>query len=285
VEDIECVRRALVGERGTVLLYGRSGGGYLVHEYLMRHGARVARAFTQAPVCPVLNRELGIPLDRWWRGLRDRDPELHVTLRRALARDSAQRVPLLITLQRLHFFVPADSFETTVRRLARAIAAGDTAAYARARTEYQTDAVLELERSNESIPTRVRELEPRDPEAIAPLLETQAEFVAPLLERLRSGALPPPAFDLDPAHRLATEVCIVTGRWDEAVDYRTSIALAAAYPRHRLVIADDNHTLSGLNEAGLMRRIVESFLTEGLDSAAFRAALAAAGPRLWGKGD
>ncbi|MGI4830871.1 MAG: hypothetical protein ACRYFU_22180 [Janthinobacterium lividum] len=36
------------------------------------------------------------------------------------------------------------------------------------------------------------------------------------------------------------------GRYDEAVDYRTEIALASAYPQHFLFIADDNHVFNAL---------------------------------------
>ena len=49
VEDIDTVRRKLVGQRGGILLYGASGGAYLVHQYLMKYGAHVQRAFRLRP--------------------------------------------------------------------------------------------------------------------------------------------------------------------------------------------------------------------------------------------
>lgn len=57
IEDIESVRKVLVGDSGTVDLYGRSGGAYLVHQYLAKHGEHVARAFTQSAVNPSISRE------------------------------------------------------------------------------------------------------------------------------------------------------------------------------------------------------------------------------------
>ena len=55
IEDIESARITLVGENGSVFLYGRSGGAYLVHAYLTKYGAHVSRAFTQSAVNPYLN--------------------------------------------------------------------------------------------------------------------------------------------------------------------------------------------------------------------------------------
>lgn len=141
------------------MLYGRSGGAYLIHQYLSRHGARVARAFTQSPVNPPLNRELGIAIDRFWEELGAQDRGLQELLRKALARDPGERLRVLVTLQRQHFFVPAERIAAARAELIRALAEGDAALYERARKEYQADDVLKLYESAESIPQVVRVLE------------------------------------------------------------------------------------------------------------------------------
>ena len=69
IGDIESIRKALVGEKGHISLYGRSGGAYLVHQYLSEHGGHVERAFTRSAVNPFLNAELGISLDTYWSDL------------------------------------------------------------------------------------------------------------------------------------------------------------------------------------------------------------------------
>jgi hypothetical protein len=62
---------------------------------------------------------------------------------------------------------------------------------------------------------------------IHPLVDAQRIFTQPLLDLIDSGAIPAPNFDLTAAHRLATtEVFVLAGYRDEAVDYRTSIAPA-----------------------------------------------------------
>ncbi|HEV3470644.1 MAG TPA: alpha/beta hydrolase [Pyrinomonadaceae bacterium] len=290
VADIEAVRRSLVGDEGGVMLYGRSGGAYLIHQYLSRHGTRVARAFTQSPVNPLLNRELGIAIDRFWEELGAQDRGLQGLLRKALARDPGERLRMLVTLQRQHFFIPAERIAPARAELIRALAEGDAALYERARKEYQADEVLKLYESAESIPQVVRVLELIHPsgafrrlggEAVYPLLESQHHFQKPLLALLEAGTIPAPSFDLSAAHRLDTEVFILAGRRDEAVDYRTSIALAYSYPRHQLFIADDNHVFSKLNEAGLVNRLLQGFLGSGPGSTEYQQALAAAAPYRW----
>jgi hypothetical protein len=90
-----------------------------------------------------------------------------------------------------------------------------------------------------------------------------------------------PTFGLSAAHRLRTEIFVLAARWDEAVDYRTSIALAYIYPRHELFIADDNHLFSKLSAGGLHRRLVQTFLEHGLESAELRGVINSAQPYRW----
>jgi pimeloyl-ACP methyl ester carboxylesterase len=290
VEDIDRVRRTVLGPRTHVLLYGRSGGGYLVHQYLLRHGDVVMRAFTQAPVAPALNRELGIPIEHFWMELGAQDPRLQTALTRALAANPHERLRILVALQRQHFFIPADSLPTARAALIHALAAGDSAAFKRARADYQVDEILGLQHSDEALAENVRvyeliapsgEFRPRDGATIEPLIDSQSEFVRPLIDLANAGKIAPTSFDLRRAHRLNTEVLVLTGRWDDAVDYRTSIALAASYPHHHLFLADDNHVLTRLTQAGLNRRLVQAFLEGGLRSSEFERELVAAESYRW----
>jgi pimeloyl-ACP methyl ester carboxylesterase len=292
VEDIDAVRRSLVGPRGQVMLFGRSGGAYLVHQYLMRHGAHVRRAFTQSAVSPTIARALGVSPDRFWEELRAQDPALGDTLRAVLARRPDDHLPILVALQRQHFFVPADGLAAARAGLIRALDAGDAAAFARARKEYQVDEVLRLSQSPEAAPQHVRVLEMLYPmgaftaetstaPAVRPLVDSQRVFLQPLLGLLSRGEIPAPAFDLTPAHGLATEVFVLAARWDEAVDHHTLIALAHAYPRHELFLADDNHVFTRLDEAGARAKLIQAFFAGGIGSPALSRALAEAESRRW----
>jgi hypothetical protein len=291
LEDIDAVRRAVVGPAGRVSLYGRSGGAYLVHQYLAKHGASVDRAFTQSAVSPALNLELGIPIESFWQQLGTQDPGLQTLLSDSLGRRPADRLAILVALQRQHFFVAADQLPSARGALIRAVAQGDEAAFAKARLDYQVDQVLALSRSTDAVPQMVRELELLHPAAafdpapvgvVRPLVDSQREFLRPLLDLVAERQIPAPAFDLVPAHRLfETEVFVLAGRWDEAVDYRTQIALAHAYPRQLLFIANDNHVFLGLDKSGVRAQMIRAFLGAGLGSREMDSALRAAEPLRW----
>ena len=282
IQDIESVRRSIVGDRGKVLLYGRSGGAYLVHQYLAKYGQHVARAFTQSAVNPQLNKQLNIPMDTFWEELARQDPNLQAGLRQVLDRFPQERLAILLALQRQHFYLTVDQIAKARSELIQSLAKGETVKYEQARKDYEVDDVLKLSRSPEIIPQNVRVLELLQPSgafdriggpAIYPLLETQREFIKPLLELLDRGKIGLTPFDPQAAHSLTTEVFVLAGRFDEAVDYRTSIALSYLYPHHVLFIADDNHVFAKLTESGASSRLIHTFLRFGIASPQFETAL------------
>jgi pimeloyl-ACP methyl ester carboxylesterase len=288
--DIESVRKALVGDQGRIDLYGRSGGAYLVHQYLAQHPDRVERVFTQSAVNPYLNAELGISLDTFWSDLGRKDARLQVELQSALKAHPEERIGILMTLQRQHFFVSADKVDAARADLIHALSTGNMAAYRTARKAYEVDDMAEMYASNEIIPQNVRVLELIAPSgafdrlgdgALYPLAETQAFEIRPLLDLLHAGKINLSPFDFAALHRCPADVFILAGRYDEAVDYRTAIALASAYPHHFLFLADDNHVFSALSSAGASRKLISSFFAQGLQAQSFAMALRDAQQYRW----
>jgi len=290
IEDIESVRQDLVGKTGKIFLYGASGGGTLVHEYLMRYGSHVARCYTESAAVPDLNRELRIGIDRFWEELGATNSDLQPMLLNSLRQHPAERTSILLALQRQHFFVQAEKLATARSDFIRRLDNGDLSVLEVARKEYQVDAILGLFNSPTGMPISVRELEfiyptgafeRMRPNRVDPYIESEYTFLKPLVELVNAGKIPIPACEPLAAHQLNTEVFLLAGRWDEAVDYRTSIALAFSYPVHQLFIADDNHLFSKLNASGLRSRIMRTFLKYGLRSSELKAALQAAESYRW----
>lgn len=290
IADLDAARRALVGDSGRVDVYGRSGGAYLVHQFLSVHAANVRRAFTQSAVEPSLNRELRIPLDDYVEQLAHTDSALLAVLRRALPPSGEARLRALVALQRQHFYVPADSFVSTQRMLIEALARHDTASLRRFEERYEVPGIMRLESSHDVIPQNVRVLELIYPSGafgdtavagIYPLVESQAAFIRPLLDLVAGGKIAVRARDQRTAHRARTQVFVLASRGDEAVDYRTSIALANQYPVHELFVANDNHTFDEMDRVGARALLVRRFFTDGPGSSGFIAALAAAEPLRW----
>lgn len=290
IDDIETVRRKVVGRSGKILLYGRSGGAYLVHQYLTKYGMHVLRAFTQAALNPFIVNELGLNSDHFWEEIGAQNPDLQSMLRGVLERRPDERETIIMTLQRQNFFVPPEQLATARAALIRALAEGDAPQYEEARRQYQVDAIRKLNSSPEGIPTRVRLYEFFYPlgvrqrlggEAIYPDLENQYNIAKPLVMLADAGKIPPLSFNFAALHRRQTEVFIVAGRWDHTADYRSSIALAANYPHHQLFIANDNHTFTNLNKSGDTNRILRAFFESGLSSPKLKLALNTAEPLRW----
>jgi pimeloyl-ACP methyl ester carboxylesterase len=290
IGDIESVRKSLVGEDGKIDLYGRSGGGYLVHQYLAQYGEHVDRAFTQSAVNPYLNAELGISLDLFWSQLGQQNGDLQKQLQATLAAHPEERIGILMTLQRQHFFVPTDKIDAARADLIHALARSDMAAYREARKDYQVDDMTTMYASNDIIPQDVRVLELISPSGafdrlsdggLYPLAETQAYEIKPLLALLHDGSIRLRPFDFAALHHCPAEVFILAGRYDEAVDYRTEIALASQYPKHVLFIADDNHVFSALTSSGISLKLISSFFSGGINSAASIAAMQEARNYRW----
>jgi hypothetical protein len=218
------------------------------------------------------------------------DPNLQTMLRKVLEQYPNDHIRILMALQRQHFYVPAGKLPVARAELIRSLAGGDLRYYEQVRKEYEVEGVMKLSESPDIIPQNVRVLELIYPsgafqrlggEAIYPLIETQYHFIKPLINLLELGKIPAPSFDIAAAHHLDTEVFILAARGDEAVDYRTSIALAFNYPKHQLFIADDNHVFAKLTESGLDKRLVQAFLRLGLGAPEFRNALAASEAHRW----
>jgi pimeloyl-ACP methyl ester carboxylesterase len=63
VEDIERIRRDLFKDtpETKILLYGRSGGGFLIQRYLAKYSRFARRAFIRAAPNSVIMKQLGYP--------------------------------------------------------------------------------------------------------------------------------------------------------------------------------------------------------------------------------
>lgn len=287
IEDIDTVRRDLLGADGKVMLYGRSGGAFLVHQYLARHGEHVTRAFTQAPLNPFLIRELRLNSDHFWEQLTETDRAL---LKKALASRPQERETILRTLQRQNFFHDPAKLPAARSALIEALAEGNAAAYAAARRDYQVDAIDRLMDSPAGIAIAVRMFEFFQPsgaserlggEAVCPDLENQYNLAHPLVSLFEAGKIPMPTFDFDKLHRLDTEVFLLAGRFDHTADYRSVIALAAHYPHQTLFMAADNHAFGDLDKAGVTVRLQRTFFAQGGGSKALHEVMRDAGSLWW----
>jgi pimeloyl-ACP methyl ester carboxylesterase len=291
VEDIETVRRALLGDKGRIMLFGRSGGAYLVHEYIAAHGDKVSRAFTSAPAATPFAVFAQATPDHFWEEIGEADPTAQQRIKALIARDDVDRDKLAMTFQRQNFFVTADARDAARLDLLKAFEENDRDAIETAYRDYQVDAVRELNASEAGVPVRVRLFEFAAPfadtwqvraERLDPDIEVLLEAAAPLMMLYRQGDIAFDPMNIAALHaRTDTEVFVLAGRRDHVVDYRASIALAASYPNATLFIADDTHVFPKLVEAGAFNALLQSFLLHGAGSPALQDAMTDAEPLRW----
>jgi len=290
VGDIDAVRRDLLGDDGEALLYGASGGGFLLHQYLAAHGRFIRRAFSQCAVMRSIEADLGINHDHFWEEIGRQGGDLQRRLLGALKSRPERRPEIIRILQRQNFFVAPDGLAAARAAAIDAIARDDASVLQRYREEYQVDAIAELLESPRGVPIRVRIYESVQPivgrlsifpEAIYPNIENEAFVAAPLLRFHEAGGIPAPEFDLAALRDIDTEMFILAGRRDHTVDYRSQIALAHAYRNATLFMADDDHMFARLGAAGLHDSLARTFLRYGPRSREMRRLLEDAAPLRW----
>lgn len=277
--DIEAVRQALLGPEGLIGLYGRSGGGLLVHQYMVRHGSKVESVFTQAAVNAYLAAQYGLLSDHFWAELADQD---RTRLTALIASERYPRERIAALFQRQNFFVARDDLASERRSLIAELEGQDVTAIEKRENEYQINAIAALQDSARGPAITVRLFEfyapiaqafPPRADILQPDLENSAVFASPLMKLLGSGAIDAPTMDFGPLHSRNAQVTLLAGRWDHTCDYRTQIALAASYPKSRLLLLDDDHVFSRLSASGHTPELVQASL-QGWATPAFARVMA-----------
>ncbi|MCG8462931.1 MAG: alpha/beta hydrolase [Holophagales bacterium] len=288
--DLDAVRRQVLGEKGRILLYGRSGGALLAQECLARYPENVDRVYLQAALNPKLEQELGVATDPFWSELGTYDPDLQKVLRDALKRRPDRRPELVRALSRQHFFVDPDQLGAARAELVRAIARGDEDFLAQKLEAYQVNAIRELHDSPRGIAIRVRQYEffqpvagryELDGDSVSPTPEMQRRTAAPLLRLHAAGRIEGWDLDLEALGRFRGEVFLLAGALDVAVPPAYQERLASLFPKARLFLARDDHMMKHLQEAGVYLDLHRAFLAHGGDSPEMNEALKRAQPWRW----
>lgn len=268
VNDIEEVRKQVVGPSGNIFLYGQSGGGLLIHQYLSLYGNHVEKAFTGASVNYSLDARLGIRHDKFWEEATGGNQGFGEKMKKLLADSTLDREIIAMLFQRQHFFVTPDSLDQARNHLLGVLLAGDQESIERYKEQYQINALREMISSDFGIPIRVRVFEflfplleglELGPEALHPNVENMYFSTLPLVEKYLSQEIHPVEMPFENLHNLNTKVFVLAGRWDHTADYRSQIALASGYPDHLLFLADDNHTFNALKQDGQYQNLVVAF--------------------------
>lgn len=277
VEDIDAVRRDLFREAPDtrIYLYGRSGGAYLVHEYLSKYPTHAARAFTRAAPNPLILHRQGNPESTYFVNSLDAiDPSLRAKLRAVLDRGTVDSHDLLWLLLQLPYGDP--SAPEVQARVIDELYVQNTATYDayHGQPRYDLTGLLRskvLERQL-GVGGFLRPLEcdgpyllGPEPDHVDPVYATFRYLSAPFISLIEDQGLPGPEYPpLESFRRVEAEVFYLAGRHDHMSPWSIAVELAAWFPNYRYFIADDTHSMNEHPEC--YRLLRNAFFLHGLRS-------------------
>ncbi len=276
-DDIEAVRRDLFRDRPDtrIDLYGRSGGAYLIHEYLSRHPKAAGRAFTRTAPNPLVMQQLGNPESKVFiESLKAIDPGLENRLAAVLERKTVPPIELHWLLLQLPYRDPkAPELQA---RIINELYAGSTATY----DEYHAKWEYNMSRFDRDGLVRemgagwlARPLEcdgpyllGARPSYVDPLYATMRQISGPYVTLIEDKGFPPPSYPtLESFKEVEAEVFYLAGHMDHMSPWPIAVELAKWFPRYSYFIADDTHLMN--EYVACYPLLYNAFFLHGLGSA------------------
>ena len=275
VDDIEAVRRdmeskGLLPPDGKIMLYGGSGGGFLVQQYLDRYGSHVSRALIESSGAPDLAQRHDVTFARslydsnpqaankyfllsqrtdttslsfmlFKLGLKN-DQEMQIRLTGSDGRCAALESKLLYLR---NWFKPAGNF-SLVRFL------------------LSTPSEIEVKvRIYELLGADLKNYHPAAAQQVVLMYEWTRVVLADFLRADAEGKIAAPRFQLNRS-TYSGEVMVWTGTGDQDFSNQMGQWISQAYPNARLAVFGDAH--ERVRHPDYYRRFREAFFTTGLHS-------------------
>jgi pimeloyl-ACP methyl ester carboxylesterase len=275
--DIEAVRRDLFRDHPKTKIYllGRSGGAYLIHEYLSLFPKNASRAFTRTAPNPLIMHKLGNPESKSFvDGLDAIDPQLHAKLKTVFAQRTVPAIELEWLLLQLPYRDP--TAPEIQARIINELYAGDTTTYEQYHAKWEYN-MSRFDRDglvrDMGVGWLARAIEcdgpyllgPK-PEYVDPVYSTMRHISAPYLKLIEEQGFPPPKYPtLESFRAVEAEVYYLAGRKDHMSPWPIALELARWFPRYSYFIADDTHNMSERPECYPL--LYNAFFLHGLGSA------------------
>lgn len=291
VEDIEAVRRHLFSEDPDtkILLFGRSGGAYLIHEYLSKYPTNAARAFTRAAPNPIVMHRQGNPESRYFaESLAATDPSLPGKLDVVLEQELVPTLDLLWLLLQLPYRDP--NAPEIQARIISELHDQTRVTYDEHREKpgYDISALQSrefLEQMGAGMFLRPLECDGPyllgpTPDYVDPVYTTMRFLSAPYVTLIEERAVPEIEYPaLESFKVVQAEVFYLSGKDDHMSPWSIAVELDEWFPNYRYFISDDTHTMSERPECYPPLR--NAFFLHGMGSAELEAALKSAACVEW----
>jgi pimeloyl-ACP methyl ester carboxylesterase len=277
VEDIERIRQDLFSNHPDtkIYIYGRSGGGYLAQEYLVKYSNNVERAFLRAAPNPLIMENLGyIESKHLINSLNAVDPELQSKLKTIIDRETVPKLELLWLLLRLGYQHqnPGPFQATVINELYKNNRDTYTSYINKGGFSYsQLKENKKLyEQMGAGIYLRAIECDGvyllgPEPDYIDPVYYCFRDLSSSVFRLIEEKRVSPPTYpSLDKFQEIETEVFYLAGKNDHMSPYQIGIELGKYLKHYELFIADDNHMM--MNHKECLPLLRNAFFKFGIGS-------------------
>jgi pimeloyl-ACP methyl ester carboxylesterase len=257
IEDIEQIRKHLFKEKpdAKILIYGRSGGGYLVQQYLAKHSHNVHRAFIGAAPNPIILKQLGHPESKYfYNTLNEIDTTLHAKVKEILKKNIVPDYQLLWILKGIPYASknPLDDLKNIIEELYEGKKILYESYLQKKGFDFSKKIIAEEDMNGMNIGSMLRPVEVSaeymldpDPEFIDPFYVSLKKLNEPYLRLIKEKKVEAPTFPpLEKFNEVETEIFYLAGKQDHVSDYRIGIELGKYFKNYDLFIADDNHKMT-----------------------------------------
>lgn len=279
IEDIELVRQDLeqkgyLPPDGKIMLYGTSGGGILIQQYLARYGEHVSRVLLEATGAPdiVIDNQvvdIGSPFTEM---MKSKHPETFRKLEDILAKKKVDPADLSFMLFKIQLYDL--DWEQTATKLIDGLAKGKKLAYYKKRLspEYNLSFTKWMFKLPMSESTKVRIFEivgeqmMRNSDALGELnipFVWEKEMIGGYIQQAQAGVIDVPKIHLAEKRKtFQGEVWILSADEDNQFSVRTAEQISQAYPNAKMTVVHDTHAM--LHQEELYRKWRAAFFTKGL---------------------
>jgi len=258
VEDIERVRQDLFSNHPDtkICLFGRSGGGYLVQEYLAKYSNHVDRAFIRCAPNPLIMKKLGhLESKAFQDSLNAVDPALYGKLKVVLEKNIVPEMDLMWLMWQLPYGL--ENPGRIQAQIINELYENNADTY----DLYTEEKGLGFAKFQARKPMVEKELgvgwllRPLEcdgcyvlgpaPEYIDPLYYCLRELSSQYIKLVEEKRVPPPVYpSLEKFKQIESEVFCLMGKHDHMSPYQIGIELGNYIKNYELFITDDNHLLN-----------------------------------------
>jgi hypothetical protein len=281
IEDIEMVRQDLekkgyLSSDGKIMLFGTSGAGILIQEYIAKYGEHVSKVMleaTGAPDIAIDNKiiNIGSPFTEI---MKIENPETLKKLEDILTKNKVDRASLCFMLYKIQLY--DIDWKNSCSKLIDDIADGKKENYYKnlLNPEYNfkiTQLLMKLPMM-ESTKVRIFEIIGEQlikyldtPGDINIAFEWEKELIKEYIKKVRAGIIDVPIINLTEKRKeYGGEVLLLIGDVDNQFSVKAAEVISKAYPKSKMILVHDTHAM--LQNDRKYQNLRNVFFTKGLYS-------------------